>query len=92
MSNFAKIKQTEEEFQLATYAKTDVAVETDKDCLLGIEFAEDCKPIHAELLENKTIAGTSSNPNILRLLPPSCVTKEEIDLLSESLKLIQVSR
>jgi len=54
-----------------------------RGCLLGIEFAENCKPIHAKLLENKIITGTSSNPNVLRLLPPLCVKIEEIDLLIE---------
>lgn len=53
--------------------------------LLGIEFAENCKPYHAKLLEKKIITGTSSDPKVLRLLPPLCVTKEEIDLLIESL-------
>ena len=49
--------------------------------LLGIEFAESCKSFHAKLLKNKIITGTSSDPNVLRLLPPLCVKKEEIDLL-----------
>ncbi len=53
--------------------------------LLGIEFAGNCKPFHQKLLENKIITGTSSNPNVLRLLPPLCVKKEEIDLLIEVL-------
>jgi acetylornithine/succinyldiaminopimelate/putrescine aminotransferase len=57
-----------------------------KGGLIGIEFAENCKPFHAKLLENKIITGTSSNPNILRLLPPLCVKKEEIDLLIEALR------
>ncbi len=52
-----------------------------KGGLLGIEFSENCKPIHAKLLENNIITGTSSDPNVLRLLPPLCVKKEEIDLL-----------
>ena len=52
-----------------------------KGGLLGIEFAENCKSIHQKLLENKIITGTSSNPNVLRLLPPLSVKKEEIDLL-----------
>jgi len=56
-----------------------------KGGLLGIEFAENCKLIHQKLLENKIITGTSSNPNVLRLLPPLCVKKEEIDLLIEVL-------
>jgi acetylornithine/N-succinyldiaminopimelate aminotransferase len=37
-----------------------------KAVLIGIEFAENCKPIHQKLLENKIITGTSSNPNVLR--------------------------
>ncbi len=57
-----------------------------KGCLLGIEFSENCKQIHAKLLENKIITGTSSDPNVLRLLPPLCVKIEEIDSLVESLK------
>jgi len=56
-----------------------------KGGLIGIEFSKNCKPIHAKLLENKIITGTSSNPNILRLLPPLCVKKEEIDLLLDVL-------
>ena len=57
-----------------------------KGCLLGIEFAENCKNIHETLLENKIITGTSSDANVLRLLPPLCVKIEEIDLLIEALK------
>ena len=57
-----------------------------KGGLLGIEFAENCKAIHSKLLENKIITGTSSNPNVLRLLPPLCVKKEEIDLLIDVLQ------
>lgn len=56
-----------------------------KGGLIGIEFAENCKPFHANLLENNIITGTSSNPKVLRLLPPLCVKKEEIDLLIKTL-------
>ena len=56
-----------------------------KGCLLGIEFAAKCAPVHAKLLENKIITGTSSNPNVLRLLPPLNVNIREIDLLIDSL-------
>ena len=56
-----------------------------KGGLIGIEFSENCKAIHQKLLDNKIITGTSSNPNILRLLPPLCVKKEEIDMLIEAL-------
>src|SRR5580765_6646768 len=56
-----------------------------KGCLLGIEFQHKCAPVHARLLAQKIITGTSSDPNVLRLLPPLCVTIEEIDLLVEKL-------
>jgi len=56
-----------------------------KGCLLGIEFDEKCALVHQKLLENKIITGTSSNPNVLRLLPPLCVKIEEIDLLIDKL-------
>ncbi|MEO7674652.1 MAG: aminotransferase class III-fold pyridoxal phosphate-dependent enzyme [Pyrinomonadaceae bacterium] len=57
-----------------------------KGCLLGIEFDRPCGPVHSRLLQNKIITGTSSDPNVLRLLPPLCVQKGEIDLLIEALK------
>lgn len=56
-----------------------------KGGLLGIEFAENCKSVHQKLLENRIITGTSSDPKVLRLLPPLCVKKEEIDLMIEAL-------
>ena len=56
-----------------------------KGCLLGIEFEEPCRTVHAQLLENKIITGTSSDPNVLRLLPPLCVNLDEINLLVEVL-------
>jgi acetylornithine/succinyldiaminopimelate/putrescine aminotransferase len=57
-----------------------------KGCLLGIEFDIPCAPVHAKLLENNIITGTSSNPNVLRLLPPLNVKIGEIDLLIDALK------
>lgn len=52
-----------------------------KGCLVGIEFEQACSPIHAKLLSNKIITGTSTDPNVLRLLPPLCTRLSEIDLL-----------
>jgi acetylornithine/N-succinyldiaminopimelate aminotransferase len=54
--------------------------------LLGLEFAEPAGPIHKALLEKKIITGTSSNPNVLRLLPPLNLTKRHVDLLVDALK------
>ncbi|MEP6947153.1 MAG: aminotransferase class III-fold pyridoxal phosphate-dependent enzyme [Acidobacteriota bacterium] len=56
-----------------------------KGCLLGIEFDGPCVEMHTKLLEQKIITGTSSDPKVLRLLPPLCVTTDEIDLLVEVL-------
>lgn len=56
-----------------------------KGCLLGIEFEGECAPVHAKLLENRIITGTSSDPRVLRLLPPLCVGRAEIDMLVEVL-------
>jgi len=53
--------------------------------LLGLEFADKAKPIHEGLLENKIITGTSSDPKVLRLLPPLCLGREEVDLFVEAL-------
>ncbi|MEP6708245.1 MAG: aspartate aminotransferase family protein [Pyrinomonadaceae bacterium] len=54
--------------------------------LLGLEFKENAKDIHAALLERKVITGTSSDPHVLRLLPPLCLAKAEVDLFVEALK------
>src|SRR5918999_3852458 len=48
--------------------------------LLGIEFAGKAAPIHKALLEQKIITGTSSDANVLRLLPPLCLRMDEVDL------------
>lgn len=53
--------------------------------LLGMEFAENAAPIHKALLEHKIITGTSSDPRVIRLLPPLCLKMSEIDLLVETL-------
>jgi acetylornithine/N-succinyldiaminopimelate aminotransferase len=57
-----------------------------KGCLLGIEFDGPCAPAHARLLDRKIITGTSSDPKVLRLLPPLITTTEQIDMLVDSLK------
>jgi acetylornithine/N-succinyldiaminopimelate aminotransferase len=47
--------------------------------LLGIEFSENAAAVHKSLLNQKIITGTSSNPKVLRLLPPLCLTEEDVD-------------
>jgi len=53
--------------------------------LLGLEFVDKAKPIHEGLLEKKIITGTSSDPQVLRLLPPLCLGREEVDLFVDAL-------
>jgi acetylornithine aminotransferase/acetylornithine/N-succinyldiaminopimelate aminotransferase len=60
-----------------------------KGFLLGIEFGINAKPVHEALLERKVITGTSSDANVLRLLPPLCLKNEEVDLLVNALKALK---
>ena len=53
--------------------------------LLGIEFKDKAAPIHQALLEHKIITGTSSDPRVLRLLPPMSLKEEHVDLLVKAL-------
>jgi len=64
---------------------SDVVAVHGKGCLLGIEFGDKAATVHTRLLDQKVITGTSSSPNVLRLLPPLCVNTDEIDLLIEGL-------
>lgn len=59
--------------------------------LLGIEFADKAAPIHKALLERKIITGTSSDANVLRLLPPLCLPTGEVDLFVTNLEEICTS-
>jgi acetylornithine aminotransferase/acetylornithine/N-succinyldiaminopimelate aminotransferase len=56
-----------------------------KGFLLGIEFATPAKAIHEALLERNIITGTSSDANVLRLLPPLCLKEPEVELFVERL-------
>lgn len=59
-----------------------------KGFLLGIEFADKAAPIHKALLDRKIITGTSSNANVLRLLPPLSLKREEVDLFVDELNAV----
>jgi acetylornithine/succinyldiaminopimelate/putrescine aminotransferase len=55
--------------------------------LLGVEFEEEiAAKAHKALLEARIITGTSSDPRVLRLLPPLCLLREEADLFVEALR------
>jgi acetylornithine/N-succinyldiaminopimelate aminotransferase len=59
--------------------------------LLGIEFNEKAAPVHNALLDRKVITGTSSDVNVLRLLPPLCLTTEHVDAFVAQLQEICTS-
>ena len=48
--------------------------------LLGIEFSDKAATVHKRLLDQKIITGTSSDPKVLRLLPPLLLKEEHVDL------------
>ncbi|HEV2764928.1 MAG TPA: aminotransferase class III-fold pyridoxal phosphate-dependent enzyme, partial [Pyrinomonadaceae bacterium] len=55
--------------------------------LLGVEFdAEISARVQKLLLERRVITGTSSDPRVLRLLPPLCLTTGEVDLFVGALE------
>jgi acetylornithine/succinyldiaminopimelate/putrescine aminotransferase len=54
--------------------------------LLGLEFKEKAAPVHQALLQKRIITGTSSDANVLRLLPPLCLKTDEVDLFVDALK------
>ena len=53
--------------------------------LLGLQFREKVDRIHKGLLERNVITGTSSDPNVLRLLPPLCLRPAEVDVFVDAL-------
>ena len=62
-----------------------VAAVRGRGFLLGIEFRTPAAPIHKALLDRKIITGTSSEPKVLRLLPPLCLSNNQVDLFVEAL-------
>ena len=59
--------------------------------LTGLRTSRPAKEVHAELLEQRILAGTSADPNILRLLPPYVLEEEHVDLLRDALASIEAA-
>src|SRR3984893_7269884 len=53
--------------------------------LTGLRTSRPAKEIQAELLECGILAGTATDPHILRLLPPFILQEEQIDMLRDTL-------
>ncbi|HEY2276057.1 MAG TPA: aminotransferase class III-fold pyridoxal phosphate-dependent enzyme [Steroidobacteraceae bacterium] len=54
--------------------------------LVGLRTTRPAKQIQGELLECGILTGTSSDPQVLRLLPPYILEEEHVDLLRDALK------
>ncbi|HET9331835.1 MAG TPA: aminotransferase class III-fold pyridoxal phosphate-dependent enzyme [Steroidobacteraceae bacterium] len=54
--------------------------------LVGLRTRRPAREIQAELLECCILTGTSSDPHVLRLLPPFILQDEHVDLLRDALR------
>jgi len=54
--------------------------------LVGLRTTRPAKEIQAELLECGILTGTSTDPHVLRLLPPYILEEEHVDLLRDALR------
>jgi len=56
-----------------------------RGCLIGLRVGTEARRLHEALLQRGIITGTSTDPNVLRLLPPINTPPEAIDALSTAL-------
>jgi acetylornithine/N-succinyldiaminopimelate aminotransferase len=82
----SNVKQTESYLRERLKDIPQVAHVRGKGFLLGVEFKDKAAPVHKALLERRIITGTSSDPGVLRLLPPLCLKRDEVDLFVDALK------
>jgi len=54
--------------------------------LVGLRTTRPAKEVQAELLAAGILAGTASDPKVLRLLPPYVLEEEHVDLLRDALR------
>lgn len=57
-----------------------------KGLLLGLRCRRPAKEVHAALLEQDILAGTSADPDVLRLLPPLTLEAQHVERLSAALE------
>ena len=53
--------------------------------LLGLRLGRPAAPVQAALFERRILTGTSTDPEVLRLLPPLSFSASEADILLEAL-------
>lgn len=81
----ANVKAVEAQLRKSLAGMPGLSEITGKGFLLGLRFTSKAAEIHRALLERKIITGTSSDPNVLRLLPPLCLQESEVDLFVKEL-------
>ena len=54
--------------------------------LVGLTTTRPAREVQAELLESGILAGTASDPMVLRLLPPFILEEEHVDMLADALR------
>jgi acetylornithine aminotransferase/acetylornithine/N-succinyldiaminopimelate aminotransferase len=81
----ANVKAVEAHLRRRLEEVPQIAAVRGRGFLLGLEFEDAAAPVHRALLDRKIITGTSSDPKVLRLLPPLCLTKNDVDLFVEAL-------
>jgi len=84
-SMLANVRTTEAHLRRRLEEIPQVAAVRGRGFLLGLEFRDKAAPVHKALLDRKIISGTSSDANVLRLLPPLCLRKAQVDLFVEAL-------
>ena len=74
-------------YLLTELKKTDKIKEVrGEGLMIGLEFEENGAEIRKKLLFEKKIFTGASGTNVIRLLPPLCITKEDCDYFISSLK------
>jgi acetylornithine aminotransferase/acetylornithine/N-succinyldiaminopimelate aminotransferase len=81
----ANVKAVEAQLRKSLAGMPSLSEITGKGFLLGLRFSGKAAEIHRGLLERKIITGTSSDPHVLRLLPPLCLQASEVDLFVKEL-------
>ena len=56
--------------------------------MIGVSFDFPIRELRENLLTEGVLTGNSSNPNVLRLLPPLCISKKEIDFVINKLIIV----
>jgi acetylornithine aminotransferase len=63
-----------------------------KGLMIGIEFSIPIKPMRQKLLQDYHIfTGVANNPNVLRILPPLCLSFAEADYFLDALKKVYLT-